>query len=84
VEDACLFTNFFATIAKRVGPYLNDENWIHTVNNFGPVDDTSTIYASLHDGKYDADNTYGLVAYDPTIPETGDWRALTPVRDVGR
>jgi len=83
VEDACLFTNFFATIATRVGPYLNNENWIRTVNNFGPVDDTSTIYASLHDGKYDADDTYGLKAYDPTIPQTGDWRALTPVQNVG-
>jgi Periplasmic binding protein len=83
VEDACLFTNFFATIATRVGPYLNTDNWIRTVNSFGPIDDTSTIYASLHDGKYDADNTYGLKAYDPTIPEVGDWRAVTPIQNVG-
>ena len=82
VETACLFTNFFATIAKRVGPYLNDTNWANTVNNFGPVDDTSTIYASLHRGKYDADDTYGLVAYDPTIGADGDWTHLTPVQNV--
>ncbi len=82
VEDACLFTNMFATIATRVGPGLNNENWTRTVNTFGPIDVTSTIYASLHDGKYDADDTYGLVAYDPTIPETGDWHAVTPVQDV--
>ncbi len=82
VEDACLFTNMFATIATRVGPYLSNDNWVRTVNNFGPIDVNSTIYASIHDGKYDADDTYGLVAYDPTIPETGDWRAVTPVRDV--
>ena len=69
VEDGCLFTNFFATIAKRVGPYLNDANWMNTVDNFGPIDDTSTIYASIHQGKYDADDTYGLVSYDPTIGE---------------
>jgi hypothetical protein len=82
VEDGCLFINFFATIAKRVGPYLNNDNWVQTVNSFGPVDDTSTVYASLHQGKYDADDTYGLVAYDHTIGDAGDWRRLTPVQDV--
>jgi ABC-type branched-subunit amino acid transport system substrate-binding protein len=82
VEDGCLFTNFFATIAKRVGPYLNDTNWVNTVNHFGPIDDTSTIYASIHQGKYDADDTYGLVAYDPTIGADGDWTHVTPEENV--
>ena len=81
VEDACALTNFFATIAKRVGPYLNDTNWVNTVDNFGPIDDTSTIYASIHKGKYDADDTYGLVAYDPTVGAAGDWTHVTPVRE---
>jgi hypothetical protein len=75
--------NFFATIAKKVGRYLNNDNWVQTVNTFGPVDDTSTVYASLHKGKYDADDTYGLVAYDHTIGDAGDWRRLTPVQNVG-
>ncbi len=82
VEDACLYTNFFATIAKRVGPYLNTTNWVKTVNGFGSIDDTSTIYASIHRGKYDADNTYGLVAYDPTVGAAGDWKHVTPVENV--
>ena len=30
----------------------------------------NTDYASLHAGKYDADDTYGLVAFDPTIGPT--------------
>jgi len=82
VETACAFTTFFATIAKRVGPYLNDTNWVNTVNNFGPIDDTSTIYASIHRGKYDADDTYGLVAYDHTIGAAGDWTHVTPEENV--
>ena len=82
VEDGCLYTNFFATIAKRVGPYLNDTDWVNTVNDFGPIDDTSTIYASIHRGKYDADDTYGLVAYDPTVGEAGDWKHVTPEENV--
>jgi hypothetical protein len=82
VEDACASTTFFATIAKRVGPFLNDTNWVRTVNDFGAIDDTSTIYASIHQGKYDADDTYGLVAYDPSIGAAGDWVHVTPVQNV--
>jgi hypothetical protein len=82
VEDACLFTKFFATIAKKVGPYLNTENWVQAIDDFGPIDDTSTLYASVHKGKYDADDTYGLVAFDPTVGDSGDWRHVTPVQDV--
>ena len=82
VEDACASTTFFATIAKRVGPFLNDTNWVRTVNDFGSIDDTSTIYASLHRGKYDADDTYGLVSYDPTVGDAGDWKHVTPVQNV--
>ncbi|HTL86662.1 MAG TPA: ABC transporter substrate-binding protein [Acidimicrobiia bacterium] len=82
VEDACLFTSFFATIAKKVGPYLNTDNWVQAVDNFGPIDDTSTLYASLHKGKYDADDTYGLVAFDPSVGAAGDWRHVTPVQNV--
>ena len=55
---------------------------MNTVNDFGPIDDTSTIYASIHEGKYDADDTYGLVAYDPTIGAAGDWKHVTPCENV--
>ena len=84
VEDACLYTNFFATIAKRVGQYLNVDNWTQTVNNYGPIDDTSTICATIHNGKYDADDTYGLVAYDPSVGDAGDWKHVTPTVNVNQ
>jgi hypothetical protein len=42
----------------------------------------ATIYASIHRGKYDADNTYGLVAYDPTVGAAGDWKHVPPVENV--
>jgi hypothetical protein len=52
------------------------------VNNFGPIEVMNTDYASLHTGKYDADDTYGLVQFDPAIPPIGDWRHLTPTENV--
>ena len=81
-EDACSFVTMFATIAKRVGKNLNDANWVSTVNTFGPIEIMNTDYASLHAGKYDADDTYGLVQFDPKIPPIGDWKHLTPTENV--
>ncbi len=81
-EDACVFVEMFKTIAEKVGANLNNANWTATVDNFGSIDIMSTDFASLHTGKYDADNTYGLVAFDPTIGDAGDWKRVTPVLDV--
>jgi hypothetical protein len=80
--DACALVEMFRTIADRVGKNLNIANWTQTVDNFGTINIYATTYASLHTGKYDADDTYGLVAYDPTIGQAGDWKQLTPVKDV--
>jgi ABC-type branched-subunit amino acid transport system substrate-binding protein len=80
--DACALVTMFKLIAERVGTNLNIANWVSTVNNFGPINVPSTTYASLHAGKYDADDTYGLVAFDPSVGQAGDWKQLTAVKDV--
>jgi Periplasmic binding protein len=81
-EDACALVTMFKLIAQRVGTNLNDANWAQVVDNYGTIDIPSTDFASLHARKYDADDTYGLVAYDPTIGAAGDWKQLTPVANV--
>ncbi len=80
--DACALVEMFKLIAQRVGKNLNIANWSAAVDNFGPINVPSTTFASLHTGKYDADDTYGLVAYDPTIGAAGDWKQLTPALNV--
>ena len=81
-EDACSYVTMFADIAGRVGKNLNNANWTTTVNNFGKVKVMNTDWATIHAGKYDADDTYGLVAFDPSIKPNGDWRHVTQVKDV--
>ena len=81
-ESACSFVTMFRTIADRVGKNLNNANWVSTVDHFGPIEVMNTDYASLHAGKYDADDTYGLVAFDPSIPPIGEWRHVTPTENV--
>jgi hypothetical protein len=83
VSDACAEVTMFLDIATKAGATLNDDTWTAAVDAMGKMRIASSKYASLHKGKYDADDTYGLVAFDPTIPKDGDWKAVTPVRDVG-
>jgi hypothetical protein len=81
-EDACSFVMMFRDIASRVGKDLNVPNWVTTVNNFGSIQVMNTDWASLHAGKYDADDTYGLVQFDPNLKPIGEWKHLTPTEDV--
>jgi hypothetical protein len=81
-EDACSYVTMFRDIATHVGENLNNTNWTNTVDTLGPVKVMNTDWASLHAGKYDADDTYGLVAFDPKVEPNGDWRHLTPVENV--
>ena len=81
-EDACSYVTMFQDIAQHVGKDLNNTNWTNTVNSLGSVRVMNTDWASLHAGKYDADDTYGLVAFDPAIPPNGEWRHVTPVKKV--
>jgi hypothetical protein len=81
-EDACSYVTMFQDIATHVGRNLNNTNWTNTVDNLGAVKVMNTDWASLHTGKYDADDTYGLVAFDPKKKPYGDWRHVTPVENV--
>jgi hypothetical protein len=40
------------------------------------VDNTFVLgkWASLHTGKYDANDTFGLAAFDSSTGTTGDWK----------
>ena len=82
ITDACSELTLFQDIADRVGTYLNDANWINTVDHYGNIPTMDSQYGSLHTGKYDAGDTFALVAFDSKIGPVGDWRYLTPVEDV--
>ena len=84
VEDACGDVLFFKTIAEKAGKQLSNKTWAAAVASMGPMDNQLVLgrWASLHAGKYDANDTFGLVAFDETAGITGDWKALTPVEDI--
>jgi hypothetical protein len=78
MEVACEDLAFFKYVAEKVGPYLNSQNWVQTINNLGNIDNVipGTHYASIHTGKYDASDDSGLAAYDQTIE---DFKLTTPI-----
>jgi ABC-type branched-subunit amino acid transport system substrate-binding protein len=83
INDACQILTMFHDIAARVGQYLNTDNWVQTVDNFGPIRNAGGgQYASLHTGKYDMDDTFRLGAFDSTIPPTGNWKSLTDLQNI--
>jgi ABC-type branched-subunit amino acid transport system substrate-binding protein len=82
ITDACAELTMLHDIGERVGKYLNNENWINVVDHFGEIRVMQSVYGSIHAGKYDADDTFALVAFDSSIPPVGDWRYLTKVENV--
>ncbi len=83
ITDACQLVTLFHDIALRAGKNLNADSWAAAENSYGKINDPgSGPYASLHQGKYDIDDSFALVALDTSIGAKGDWRPLTPVRDV--
>jgi len=83
INDACQLLTMFDDIATKVGPWLNNQNWVNTVNNFGHIENRGTgPYSSLSTGKYDADDNFHLVQIDSSLPPDGNFKALTELQDV--
>ena len=83
ISDACQLLWFFHDIGDRVGQYLNNNNWVNTVNTFGDITNRTTgPYSSLHEGKYSAEDNWRLQEYDSTIGEDGDWKPLTDLQNI--
>jgi ABC-type branched-subunit amino acid transport system substrate-binding protein len=82
ITDACATLTMFHDIAQRAGPYLNNTNWIDTVNHFGSLTNRGGYYASLHAGKYSANDSWRLQTYDSSLGNTGLWKPITPLQNI--
>jgi hypothetical protein len=83
INDACQLVSMFHDIGQRVGTYLNNTNWVNTVNTFGPITNRgSGPYSSLTKGKYDAEDDWRLEQIDTSLPPDGQFRPLTALQDI--
>jgi ABC-type branched-subunit amino acid transport system substrate-binding protein len=83
INDACQTLTMFHDIGQKVGKYLNNTNWVNTVNTFGHIENRgSGPYSSLHTGKYSADDNWRVEEYDSSLGATGLWKPVTPLENV--
>jgi hypothetical protein len=83
ISDACQLLWFFHDIALKTGKYLNNANWINTVNNYGEiVNRGSGQYSSIHTGKYSADDNWRLQKFDQTVKPNGNWVAISKLENI--
>ncbi len=73
----------FRDIAKKVGPEPDHGQLAEDGQHARPDRRWSPDkFASLCKGKYAAEDSFRLVAYDSSIGTNGDWKTLTPVKDA--
>ena len=84
VNDFCDELAMFTQIAEKAGPDLTNATWTQAANNFGEIQLPETVYASIHTGKYDADDGFRLAVFDSTIGSKGDFKALSPIEDASK
>jgi len=83
VRDFCSELSMFQQIAAKAGPNLTNTTWTQAVNTYGEIT-LEPPYASVHTGKYDAEDAFRLVAFDSTIGPKGDFKALGPLQDASK
>jgi len=83
INDACQLVTMFHDIGQRVGPDLNNTNWVNTINTYGAITNRgSGPYSSFTKGKYDAEDDWRLEQIDTSLPPDGQFRPITPLQDV--
>jgi hypothetical protein len=83
INDACQLVTMFHDIAAKVGKYLNVDNWVHTVDTYGPIRNMGGgVYASLRTGKYDVSDTFRLEEFDSSLGAKGNWKPITPLENI--
>ena len=83
ISDACQLLFFFHDIGQKVGKYLNNTNWVNTVNSYGEiVNRGSGPYSSIHTGKYAADDNWRLQKFESSAGPTGNWVAIGPLQNI--
>jgi hypothetical protein len=82
VSDACTDLRMFKAIAEKAGADLTNDSWTAAVDDFGEITIPGQEFSSLTEGKYDAEDGFRLVEYDPTIGDDGDWAAVTEIENT--
>ncbi len=81
ISDICRELTMFQQITNKIGKNLNNANWIRAVDSIGAINGLpGSQYASIHNGKYDADDAFALVSFQS---KANDFVAVSPIVNAG-
>ena len=83
IRDACGSLAVFVAAATAAGPELTNESFREGLESLGSIDLPGTAFASFGPGKWDGDDGFRLVSYDPFAGEEGAFTPLTDLIDTG-
>ena len=82
IRDFCGQLSLFKQVAEKAGPNLTNDTWRQAIGSFGTIHLVDTPYASIHTGKYGANDAFGLDVFDSTYGPKGDFKHVGPIEDV--
>ena len=78
----CRFFQLFELLATSAGPNLTHETFTQAIENAGEFSIASQPFASLGAGKYNSNDSFQLVAYDPDLGARGQLVPIGPMQDA--
>ena len=83
INDACQTLTMFHDIGERVGQYLNNTNWVYTVDHFGPIDEPG-LGPVLVAARGQVLRRRQLAAPGVRLDARPDglWKPITPLEDI--
>ena len=82
VSVMCRNLDLFVQLAAAAGPELTNETLQSAIDGFGPIELPNQAFASLGDGKYDAQDGVVLTQFDPSAGIEGDFVPISDVIDT--
>lgn len=77
----CRFLKLFETIALEAGPELTNESFAEAISSLTQFTIPGQPFASLGD-KFDSNDSFSLVSFNPDIGADGGFDTITEVQDV--
>ena len=84
INDACQTLTMFHDIGERVGQYLNNTNWVNTVDHFGPIDEPGlgpVLVAARGQVLRRRQLAAPGVRLRPSATD-GHWKPITPLENI--
>lgn len=82
LTTACRFLKLFETVAAAAGDELNNDTFAEAAAGLSEFSIPGQPFASLGADKFDSNDSFRLVSFDPSIGQDGGFEPLTDIADV--